>query len=59
MYRTIPPFPHMSSWHGVQLCTGYIPMAWFLIKHVDSLALPVFINFYACRLCLNIILMDR
>jgi len=28
-----PPLPHTSSWHGVQLSTGYVFIAMYLGKH--------------------------
>jgi len=34
----ILPFPHVPSWHGVELSTGHVFMAWYLVKHRDYFA---------------------
>jgi hypothetical protein len=34
----IPPFPHVSSWRGAHFSTGYVFVAWYLVKHRDNFA---------------------
>jgi hypothetical protein len=41
MHEVILPFYHTSSWRRAQLSTEYIFIAWYLIKHRDSLLLPL------------------
>jgi hypothetical protein len=36
MHGTTPPVPHTSSWCGAYLSTGYIFMAWYLVKARDN-----------------------
>jgi hypothetical protein len=45
MHGSMPPLPHMSSWHGVSLGAGYVLMAWYLIKHRDSFTFTIFYIF--------------
>jgi len=41
MRGAISPFHNTSSWHGAWLSTGYVFMAWYLVKHRDNFTLPL------------------
>jgi len=34
IYGTVCPLSLASSWHGAYFSTGYIFMAWYLVKHM-------------------------